>query len=215
MKRITNSAMLALSICMLVLSGTAIAGTYSVPGDFGTIQAAINAVPNNSVINVGAGVYSENLTISGKSGLTIKAVAGAGSTAIDGGNIASVVTIDSALTGSAAGITIDGFTIRNGYNAANGGGLRVLGTAMVTVLNSHVVNNSAPLGGGFSVSGTGLLTVYNSVVDNNSAAFEGGAFYLAGGYLHLGNSTITRNIAPSGGSIKQLSGVTVLGPNNI
>jgi len=217
MKTVIKSHVITLSICLLMLCGAAIAATYTVPGDFVTIQEAINAAVDNSEINVGPGVYNENLIISGKSNLTIKSVFGAYTTSINANKLASVVTTFGAYSTSTniQGITIDGFTLKNGYNTADGGGVSVLGAGRVSVVNSHIVNNSASRGGAFSVADTSSLTVYNSVIDNNTALNEGGAFFLSGGSTTLGNTTITRNIAPIGGSIKQLYGAAVSGVNNI
>jgi methionine-rich copper-binding protein CopC len=203
-----------ISMSLLCLTGQASAASYSVPGDFNTIQEAITAAPDNSVITVGPGVYNENLSFSGKTAITIKASAGPASTVIDGGGIASVATFDLTKSGCLSH-TIDGFTLRNGYSATNGGAVNITGTAKVNVLNSRIMSNTAAFGGAFSVSDSGSLTVNTCVVDNNSAVNEGGAFYLAAGRLSLGNSTVTRNIAPLGGSIKQMSGASISGTDNV
>jgi hypothetical protein len=49
----------------------AVAGTINVPGDYPTIQQAINAAANGDVILVGAGVHDENIVISGKSSISL------------------------------------------------------------------------------------------------------------------------------------------------
>lgn len=73
-------------------------------GAFPTIQAAIDAAPDNAVIEIDSGSYPETLMI-GKP-LTLRGLgAGAGKPRLDGGKGPSAITI------TAAGVTIDGLDI--------------------------------------------------------------------------------------------------------
>ena len=48
------------------------AETLSVPKDFPTIQAAVNAAGPGDVVEIASGKYAEDVFVSGKTGLTIR-----------------------------------------------------------------------------------------------------------------------------------------------
>src|SRR3989442_3636385 len=80
------------------------AGTINVPGDYPTVQKAINAANVNDTILVAAGIYNELVMLN----KTVHLVgAGRDSTILDGQAMGTVVTV----TANAA--SIGGFTIRN------------------------------------------------------------------------------------------------------
>ncbi|MDP6159228.1 MAG: hypothetical protein QF534_10405, partial [Phycisphaerales bacterium] len=47
-------------VATLVLAGTTLADTINVPGDYATIQGAINAAQDGDVIHVQPGIYTGN-----------------------------------------------------------------------------------------------------------------------------------------------------------
>lgn len=81
------SAVLAV---LLLCTTVASAAVIYVPGDYGTIQAAINAASDDDIIVVAAGTYREQLKIDGKD-LTISG-AGIGSTIVEAVDIGSRTT---------------------------------------------------------------------------------------------------------------------------
>jgi len=91
------------------------AATWTVPGDFATIQAAIDAAATSDIINVLAGTYPEALLIDGKD-LTIIG-AGTGTSFITGtaGQTQYIVRITNGAVVDLSGFTIDGTGIDRSY----------------------------------------------------------------------------------------------------
>jgi CSLREA domain-containing protein len=133
-----------------------------------------------------------NLDVVSGSTVTISHT-GSGRTAIDGGDVDSVILNDGDLT-------ITGIAIQNGSRTGNGGGIFTEGT--LTMTNAAVIDNEITTGyaGAISVfSGTTTLT--NSTFSGNRAATVtgpgAGAFYV-GGTLNLTNVTISGNNGNAG-----------------
>jgi hypothetical protein len=102
---------------------------YVVPGDFATIQAALNGAVAGDSITVAAGTYSEKISFpqSGKTGqgyVTLQAAAGP-RPVLDGTGVsgANMVLID-----HRSYVKLIGFEIRNNLGVNDGSGVRVLGT---------------------------------------------------------------------------------------
>src|SRR5262249_57828284 len=111
---------------VMLLATPALAATWNVPGDFPTIQLAINASSSGDVINVAPGTYPENILVGlAQNGIKIHSTGGAAVTTIDGGGVATVAEFDD------VGITTElvGFTLTNGNAGAGlvGGGLILFG----------------------------------------------------------------------------------------
>jgi hypothetical protein len=88
---------------------------WQVPGDFATIQEAVNRAVSGDIIEVGDGVYNENVYI-GKPNLTLRAgsnpIIDLGKTSPLDPPVGNCITIGA----YAYGTTIDGFTLRHGDN---------------------------------------------------------------------------------------------------
>jgi hypothetical protein len=113
--------------------------TVHVPADYPTIQSAIDAVPNGSIIEVSAGVWMEMLNLDGRS-LTLIGEDPL-TTIIDAGGDGLVIDLDN----QGSGTLIEGFTITGG-DAAWGAGVLVRGQP--TIRNCHVTHNVTNTGGG-------------------------------------------------------------------
>ncbi len=135
------------------------ATTISVPADYSTIQAAINAAVDGDVILVSLGVYNENLTISGKTITLASEFYNSGnpsdisSTIIDGGGSGAVITI-----GASVGpdTSIIGFTIRNAEDG-------ILPSGKFNLLNNIITDTSD----GIDYEGGGGVA-RNNIFENNS-----------------------------------------------
>jgi hypothetical protein len=212
--KLTFSALLLLALS-LALASTAEASTiWYVNGVHGnnsnnckspttackTIGHAIALASSGDSIMVAAATYGENLTI----GVSLNVLgAGASTTIVDGGGLATVVTISSA----GAHVTLSGLTITHGFSA-HGGGVNNRGT--LTVKYSTISANRAVIscyrfcnGGGGGIYNAGTLTVIANTLSGNGAladclnmcSADGGGIYNNGGAVAINNSTFSGNSA--------------------
>ncbi len=132
---------------------------------------------------------------------------GASTLAISGEGNFQVFIVDLGAT-----VSISGLTVEQGKSpmTAPGGGIVNAGT--LTVTNSTLSGNSAPLGDGGAISNeqSGTLTLTNSTVSANFAQSVGGGIANEGGTLTLTNSTISTNLAEvDGGGIANSGTLTL------
>ena len=109
-------ALLGLAAVTSGLLGSAQAGKTITVGpsgcDFTTIQAAIDAAPNGSIIQVQTGSYKENLTIRNRDGLTLQG-AGPDKVTLDGNGPQQKDITPGILILSSRNVTVTGFRITN------------------------------------------------------------------------------------------------------
>jgi glutamine cyclotransferase len=203
------------AICGVIClsAGSVYAGTYAVPSQYATIQAAITAASDNSVINVAPGTYNEQLNFGTKKMLTINGTGGAAATIIDGGSTGPILAVGP-MSMAGMPVTMSGFTFQNGYSSVNGGVANLAATSELVILNSVITKNQGGTGGAFSVNG-GNLKIRNSVISGNTAIDTGSAIYVANGKAYLVNDTVTANTSADGSAINQQYGATVSGINDI
>jgi hypothetical protein len=171
------------SVLLGLSSAAPRAFAVTVPGDYPTIQAAIDAVPNGTTIDVQPGIYSEHLVINATStSLTIRGVAGAGATFIQppAGSRGSIVLVLNA-TGAIAfeGLTFQGGT---GIDEQGGGAFSVARSTAVTFARCVFQGNTAPAGGGGTIDDSVVL--FDTCTFRNNAATGdtgGGGVAIAGG----------------------------------
>ncbi|HEY0130050.1 MAG TPA: hypothetical protein VGB57_01505, partial [Allosphingosinicella sp.] len=108
--------------------------TVGAEGDYSTIQAAVNAANPGDTIVVGAGIYAEQVVVTGKDNLTIKAVPGETVTiqapadlvetarSISDREIHAVFTVKNSANVVLEGIDIDGAGAGNTVDEGSGGG---------------------------------------------------------------------------------------------
>lgn len=183
----------------------ALGATIDVPADHATITAAVAAAASGDVIRVAPGTYFESaISFAGKD-LVLESVSGPAVTVIDANHADRVFHITGALTRAAV---IDGFTIRNGQTAGNGGGLRIhLGSP--TIRNNVIENNfTSEGGGGIHVVNGANPAIENNTIQNNTATGRGGGLEIVGatavisGNTFLSNTAVTSTTFSSGGAIR-------------
>ena len=203
------------AFCFCILSvfispSAVFAATLFVPGEYPTIQAAINAAssPGDTVI-VAADTYYENIIFPPGKTITLVSENGAASTVIDGGNSGTVVTF-----APGSNSTLDGFTITNG-TAENGGGVLVSGcnepdpancaVFTATITNCIITGNQASAGGGISCGRYSKPVITNSIIEYNSITGSdiennGGGIHAAeGAKTTITNCTIHNNTSGRNG----------------
>ena len=132
--------------------------TVNVPGQYASIQVAIDAAPSNEmrIISVAAGTYAGPIAFNGKS--VIVRGTGAANTVIDGtdGQPLSVVRFTG---GEPAIAALEGVTVRHGAT-----GTPFPGAPQFLVGGGVFAYNSA-------------ASIYNCVIEENSTAFGAGAYF--------------------------------------
>lgn len=199
------------SAALLIFTAPAFAATtYSVPGDFASIQAAIDSptVLNGDTISVEPGTYNENINI--HKSLTIVGSATPGNKTISAaGGTAVTITAD--------GVTIDGFTITN---PSGKHGISAVDHSNLTISNNVIDDIGS---GDVSVSGTNFaIAVVSSaaavdsinITDNQITQIAGGPSKSANGIAagwSTGSSDIT-NLLIQGNAISDVTSDTTAWP---
>jgi hypothetical protein len=176
-----------------------------------TIGYAISQAQGGDTISIAAGTYAEHLDI--EKNLTLLG-AGASTTAIDGSNSGTVVSIGIANTATV--VTLSGLTVQHGNAASPGGGIVNAGTltlASSTVSGNSTTTTSYPCGycSGGGIYNTGTLTLTNnSTISGNRAPYGGGGGIDNWGPLTLTNSTVVSNTSTAGGGISNYAATMTL-----
>ncbi|RLC76758.1 MAG: hypothetical protein DRJ03_28025 [Chloroflexi bacterium] len=182
-----------------------------------TISYTLNSrASGGDTIRVAQGVYTENLTI----GISVTLEGGYEAsgwtrsiiqheTIVDGSSSGTVILLVPGSNGS----VLDGFTVRNGQTAENGGGIYVLAVAQVTIQNCTVISNSAnKSGGGIGVwwpEATSVVIRDTRVLSNAASEYGGGIEMSNGAVATIVGSDIVSNTAgDAGGGISVDNGST-------
>ncbi len=218
-------------LCSLALLIPAVgyATTYYVPGDFNTIQEAIDASWDTVVIVVRPGTYAENIDFKGTD-LVLRSQKGPEVTVIDGAQTGPVVAF---ATWESEDAVLEGFTITNGFatypfgggihcfnssptirnnliegNISElGGGIFCEGTYCTPVITGNIIRDNSAEGGSGEFSGGGIYcyraspTITNTIITNNRAEDDGGAIYTYSAAPIITNSTIAENSSEDGGGL--------------
>ncbi|UCC80717.1 MAG: right-handed parallel beta-helix repeat-containing protein [Candidatus Zixiibacteriota bacterium] len=193
-----------------------------VPGDYPTIQEAVNVAVDGDTVLVQPGTYMENVNfieqniVLGSMFIMTGDISYISSTIIDGDANGSVITLDTDIDNTS---TIEGFTITNG-NSQFGGGIDAWYTSPI-ILNNIIINNtSTHQGGGISLEYSAAVVRSNIIADNtvygygagirashgnpvieynlitgNHSTIWGGGFYVNNNTPLLKNNTVSGNEA--------------------
>lgn len=209
-----------IALLLGTLALPASAQTVTSPGDdgsSGTLRSVLaSAAPgatihfapalNGNMISLTCGsgpiTISQNVTIVGP---------GANNLAISGNGQCQILYVNSGVTATISGLTIENGSATGDSNspAGQGGGIYNSGTLVID--NCAFLNNSAQFGGAIAYQ-FGAVIISGSLFLNNSAQGGGGAVYPGYSYpiTSIIDSTFAGNSALYGGAIANLSGTLEL-----
>ena len=199
---------LKITICFVavLIANSALAAVYQVPGEYGTIQAAIDACTDSDTVVIAPGTYSgtgnRNLNLKGKA-ITVR------STYLDDPMAVNNTVIDCEdatggfffCMGETPDSKVEGLTIRNGDNFI-GGGIYCYNNSSPTISNCIITTSSAVFGGGIACANNGSQPrITGCRIVENSALVGGGGVYCNGTSPVIENSIISGNFGPDGGAV--------------
>jgi hypothetical protein len=175
-----------------------------------TIQAAINAATGDTVISIGKGTYSENLSIPAHASIELD---GGSHTASDTSITAHSAGSSVISTGTAAKVTVKNLSL-GGAGAPKGGGILAFGSLTLdnVIVSGNAATASGLAGGGLRYSSTfGKLIIRNSLFEDDVAAGSGGCLGINGNAKISNTSLIGCHSSGSdGGAIDIASGNVTL-----
>lgn len=197
-------------------------------GTFTTIQAAINAAGNNATILITQnGTYTEQLTVNGKTGLTITTLPGAnvtvaapsnlavnGTSDYYGDNVRAVIAVTDSTNVNISGITVDGNFAGDTTPGSNGDELTGIAylnaTGVVNDVDIMDVSNSTG-GGLFGLQhGSGFFVDNTDPSGNDAVSFTNSTI---SGFQKTGALIVGADITFTGNTITGV-GATILTAQN-
>jgi len=215
----------AMAGMLLVAAGGVQADTLRVPGEYATIQQAIDASVNGDKIVVSDGVYTgdgnRDVDFGGRA-ITVKSARGSAGCVIDcQGTQQNPHRGFRFGSGEGPDSVLEGFTILNGTTETgavddrfNGGGILVTNASSPTIRNMVIRNTSAACwGGAICCSHFSNPTIEScTLIDNTVGDDGGGVFAWNGSRPVVVNSLIAGNVSDvTGGGITVFdSGATII-----
>jgi len=185
---------------ILILTQTGFSTTINVPGDYNTIQAALNAASYGDRVQVAAGTYVENIHWPAVDGIKLLG-AGQEVSIIDGNNTASVIRFTAANVITNATVVRD-FTITNGnalppWPESEGGGIHLYYASPTLEYLTIRDNTADDFGGGIYMWGSSSSPLIRYTIIANNTAISHGGVDCASGSPTFDHCTITGN-SPGG-----------------
>ena len=200
-KRMPSRWLLLAPIFLVFASAPARSDTLTVrkdgTGQFTTINAAKAAAVSGDIIEVGPGVYPEEIDFS--IAVTLVSTDGAATTILDGEHLRRVLIFRAGL-----GSVVDGFTIRDGVHASSGAGLRVQLGATATVRNCVFEGNHVAFDGGAVIcrDAGSRLDMSSCTFRNNTAdRYAGAVLIVESGAGSFDHCVFENNSGPLNGAI--------------
>jgi hypothetical protein len=185
---------------MVIISSPALSQILKVPGDYQTIQSAINAAQKGDTVLADEGRYFENINFRGKSivvaskYLTTNDTSFISKTIIDGSKPLYPDSASCAMLISAedSGAVLAGFTLTKGKGTiiegfVEGGGV-LMNKSTAIIRNNIITDNCVTAGGGAIAAWRGKPSILNNLIINNYGE------YAAGLVLNWSDGIIKNNI---------------------
>lgn len=182
-------ALLILTVVLIGVLQPVSAAVIHVPGDYSTIQTAIDSASYGDTVLVDPGTYVETIDFHGQTVvvgslfLTTGDTAYISQTIIDGNQDSSVVSFENS---EDEGTELVGFSIRNGLGTGDwpnvrGGGINIIGAAAPTIRYCYIYDNScvgsSNRGGGIYIRSGFNVKVSNCKVWGNTASTGAGIMF--------------------------------------
>lgn len=180
------------------------ATTFRVPGDFATIQPAIDACAMGDTVLVGPGTYSgPGNTLLDFHGvdLVLKSTHGSAQTIIDGEEQSRGINLEN---GETLASRIEGFTVQNCYYAGGigpGGGMRCANASVTMDDMAFLYNRDDSAGGGLSI-GYGEVVMTASKFEGNYGRIDGGGLDATSAAVTLCDVEFLGNASNWGGGVR-------------
>jgi hypothetical protein len=164
----------------------------NVPGDYPTIQAAINAASIGDTVKIAAGTYNEDLTLTSGiclegAGIDQTTISKSGASGIAGNGVSYAIIKDLTVKNSGCAPGVCG-------GGGNGGGIQLSQSSNITIQSCRLTGNVAVDGGGMSVSQSSI-TMNHCLIDGYTANNEGaGMVKDPASTISLMNVTVANNI---------------------
>jgi len=176
MKLTTLSMILIMSLFTVSL----LAVIRHVPGNYATIQAALDVSSASDTVSVAPGVYFENIVWPQVDGITLISTGNRENTIIDGNHAGMVLSIQSPWDAPVLTLAtkVSGFTIRNGFGQMNGPGV-CCRYASPTLSNMIIAfNSSEQMGSGGGLYCYAASPVVTNVIIVHNNAYSGGGVHI-------------------------------------
>jgi predicted outer membrane repeat protein len=208
----------------LLLVGRAQANVLRVPGDYSTVQAAIDDANDGDTVLVAPGTYTgdgnRDIYVRPKA-ITIKSEEGPQSCTINCGGSRFEPHVGFALGGDDAkgrSPLLEGFTITGAYGGVEGGGIRCSGGSP-RIVNCRIIGNSARMGGGIACRYCSEVVITNCIISGNTApspdmAAKGISGSTGGLLIDASHATLT-NCLITGNRTTETGGAIACGPISI
>lgn len=159
---------------LLSLNSAAGAAVLTVPGEFTTIQAAVDEANMGDLVMVAPGTYQETLSLPG--GITLLGTGGRPEdTVITGGYLRKVMS----LVGDSRPARIENLTMRDGFSGS-GGGITVDGADVTFIRVNFIGCTAADEGGALFANNARITLRFCLFYANYSLGGGGGAVHIQG-----------------------------------
>ncbi|UCE99901.1 MAG: hypothetical protein JSV82_02215, partial [Planctomycetota bacterium] len=190
---------MAIWVLVLAVASPAAGRTIYVPGDFSSIQEAIDDANDTDQIEVAPGTYPESINFNGKA-VRLYSSSGSAVTTIDANSIAGAYHVVQCVSGEDANTVLEGFTITGGYADGillpdNRGGGMLNMSSSPTVSNCVFISNRAYGAAGGIYNNNSSPTLSYCDFNDNAAQFAGAMMNCKGSSPTLTNCNFSNNQA--------------------
>lgn len=166
------------------------ARTRQVPGDHGSVQAALDAAAPFDTIEVAPGKYLESVVLGARQrGIVLRSLAGPAETILVSGGDTRLLTFDEVDTL----VTVIGFTLQGGRPQFDGGGVYAY-RSRLELRNCVLRNNQTPGDGGAVALYESEAILRDCRLEDNVAR-RGGGLFVGGSRVRLERTAISGNRA--------------------